>query len=86
MVNSANEGSSIVVTSIQRFKGLIHLVELYFKNMMKGNTVWNWGDNQSLWASNAAPLLCKFQNKVKFLLKVVLISGKRLFSGQPPLY
>lgn len=39
MVNSTNEGSSIVVTSIQRFKGLIHLVELYFKNMMKGNTV-----------------------------------------------
>ena len=35
--------------------------------------------------SNAAPVLSLFQNKVKFLRKVMLISDEPLFSGQPPL-
>ena len=42
------------------------------------------GDDQ-LWTSNAAPVLCLFQNKVKLLLKVMLISDEPLFSDQPPL-
>ena len=38
-----------------------------------------------LWTSNASPVVCVFQGKVMFLLKITLIYDKSLLSGKPPL-
>ena len=42
-------------------------------------------DANQLWTSNAAPDVCLFQNKVLFLLKIMLIYDEPLMSGHPPL-
>ena len=42
-------------------------------------------DADQLWTSNAAPDVCLFQNKVVFLLKIILIYDEPLLRGQPPL-
>ena len=36
-----------------------------------------------LWTSNASPVTRLFQNKVMFLLKIMLITDEPLLSGQP---
>ena len=41
--------------------------------------------DDELWTSNASPVMHLFQNKVMFLLKIMLISDEPLLSGQPPL-
>ena len=74
---------SIAVLSIKWsiIKFLINLVWLCFRiYMMEENTV---GDGR--WQLFAAPVACLFQNKVLFLLKIVLIYDEPLLSGQPPL-
>ena len=38
-----------------------------------------------LWTSNASPIALLFQNKMMFLLKILLISDEPLLSNQPPL-
>ena len=38
-----------------------------------------------LWTSYAAPDVCLFQNKVVFLLKIMLIYGDPLLSSKPPI-
>ena len=40
------------------------------------------GDDR-LWTSNASPVACLSQNKLMFLLKILLIYDKPLSSGQP---
>ena len=42
------------------------------------------GDDR-LWTSNASPIALLFQNKVMFLLKIMLISDEPLLSSQPSL-
>ena len=41
--------------------------------------------DDQLWIRNASPVVRLFQNKVMFLLKIMLISEKPLLTGQPPL-
>ena len=41
--------------------------------------------NDCLWTSIASPVARLFQNKVMFLLMIMLIYDKPLLSGQPPL-
>ena len=41
----------------------------YFNNMMKEIQSEIEGEDQ-FWSSNAAPIMCLFQNKVMFLLKI----------------
>ena len=41
--------------------------------------------DDQLWIRNASPVTRLFQNKVMFLLKIMLISDKPLLTGQPPL-
>ena len=60
------------------------LVWLYFKNIMKETTVELEVDDR-LWTSNTSPVARLFQNKLMFLLKIMLIYDKPLLSGQPPL-
>ena len=38
-----------------------------------------------MWNNNAAPVTCLFQNKVMFLLEIMLIYDQPLLSGQAPL-
>ena len=45
------------------------LVWLYFNKMMKEIQSEIQGEDQ-FWSSNAAPIMCSFQNKVMFLLKI----------------
>jgi len=42
------------------------------------------GDDR-LWTSNASPVALLFQDKLMFLLKIMLISDEPLLSSQPPL-
>ena len=48
-----------------------YLVWLCFKNMIKEIVESEIGDNW-LWTSNATPAACLFQNKVMFMLKIML--------------
>lgn len=41
--------------------------------------------DNGLWTSNASPIVCLFQNKVMFLLKIILINDKPLLNGLSPL-
>ena len=50
---------------------------LYMKNMIKEN-------DDRLWISNVAPVACWFQNKVMFLLKIMLIHDQLQLSGHLP--
>ena len=59
-------------------------VRLYFKNVLKEMQSEIEGADQ-LWTSYAAPDVCLFQNKVMFLLKIMLIYDDPLLSGQPPI-
>ena len=59
-------------------------VRLYFKNVIKEMQS-EIEDADQLWTSYAAPYVCLFQNKVMFLLKIMLIYDDPLLSGQPPI-
>ena len=63
---------------------MIHLVWLYFKNMMKEIQSEIEGYNPLL-TSNAYSVTLLFQNKVMLLLKIMLIYDEALLSGQPSL-
>ena len=65
---SPNESSSIDFTSIKR--PLANYQEL--SEERKTNVRHTEGDDQ-FWFSNAAHVACLFQNKVMFLLKIMLI-------------
>ena len=41
--------------------------------------------DDQLWTSNASPVMHLFQNKVMFLLKIMIISDGPPLSSQPPL-
>ena len=51
----------------------------------KNNTVRDRSVDNGLWTSNASPTVCLFQNKVMFLLKIILINDKPLLNGLSPL-
>ena len=55
-----------------------------FQECDKGNAVRAEGADQ-LWTRYAAPGVCLFQNKVMFLLKIMLIYDDPLLSSQPPI-
>ena len=59
-------------------------VRLYFKNVIKEMQSEIEGADQ-LWTRYAAPGVCLLQNKVMFLLKIMLIYDDPLLSGQPPI-
>lgn len=63
----------------------IHLVWLHFKNTMKEKITQSEIEvDNGLWSSNASPIVCLFQNKVMFLLKIILINDKPLLNGLSP--
>ena len=68
--------------SSDKWKG--PLVWLYFKNMVKETTVELEVDDR-LWTSNASPVVRLFQNKLMFLLKIMLIYDKPLFERPTPI-
>ena len=64
----------------------IHLVWLHFKNTMKEKITQSEIEvDNGLWSSNASPIVCLFQNKVMFLLKIILINDKPLLNDLSPL-
>ena len=38
-----------------------------------------------MWTSDAAPIACLFQNKVTFLLKIVIFHDEPMLKGKPTL-
>ena len=69
-----------VLPLLQAINRLIDLVWIHFQLIQSEID----GDDR-LWTGNASPVARLFQNKVMFLLKIMLIYDEPLLSLQPPL-